>query len=118
MKMFEDLALGSIQWAPIVWKHYVDDTFCVLEREHVQLLLGHLNSLRPSIQFTIEMKEDRCIPFLDTFLLRKEDGSINMHCFEEAYTHRSISALFFPRPHACYKECGFQLIPSSKDCGY
>ena len=55
MEMFEDLALRTASQAPRIWKRYVDDTFCVMEGEHVSSFLDHLNSLRPSIN-TLHVK--------------------------------------------------------------
>ena len=50
MGMFEDPALKTASHAPRIWKGYVDDTFCIMEAEHVDLFLGHINSLRPTIR--------------------------------------------------------------------
>ena len=77
MEMFEDLALRTASQAPRVWKRYVDDTFCVMERVHVSSFLDHLNSLCPSIKFTMESEEDGTLLFLDTLLTRRGDGTIS-----------------------------------------
>jgi hypothetical protein len=66
-KHFEELALDSAQYKPSLWFRYVDDTFVVWPHgsEQIQNFLNHLNSLRPSIQFTVEIESDSVIPFLD-----------------------------------------------------
>ena len=69
MEMFKDLALSSALHEPRMWKWYADDTYCIMEKRHTSAFLEHLNSLRPSIQFTIEMENDN-MPFLDTLLRR------------------------------------------------
>ena len=45
MEMFEDQALSSVQNRPRMWKRYVDDTFCIMEKRHVRAFLVHLNSV-------------------------------------------------------------------------
>ena len=70
MEFFEDLALSQAptDCTPRMWKRYVDDTFCTLKKGTVEELLSHLNSLRPTIQFTVEVEEDGSLPFLDILL--------------------------------------------------
>ena len=80
MEMFEDLALKT-KLAPRIWRRYIDDTFSVIEEVNARHFLDHLNSLRPSIQFTMELEKDRRLPFLDTLLTRKEDGRIDIKVY-------------------------------------
>ncbi|XP_022083858.1 uncharacterized protein LOC110975582 [Acanthaster planci] len=61
---------------PTLWKRYVDDTFVIAPRDQASRLLDHLNSLKPSIQFTIENEQDNSIAFLDTMVHREPDGSL------------------------------------------
>jgi hypothetical protein len=60
MEYFEKLALDLAQHKPMLWLQHVDDIFVVWPHGPGQLqkFLGHLNSLRPSIQFTMEIKSD------------------------------------------------------------
>ena len=56
-----------------MWLRYVDDTFILWpHQEDVQILLDHVNSIRPSIQFTMEKEQDNKLPFLD--ITRTEQG--------------------------------------------
>ena len=56
MEIFKEMALGSTSLKPSMWLRYVDDTFILwCHQEDVQLLLDHVNSIRPSIQFTMEI---------------------------------------------------------------
>ena len=55
--MFEELALSTASHAPRIWKRYVDDTFCVMEAEHVDQFLSHIENLRPTIKFTMEQEK-------------------------------------------------------------
>ncbi len=47
-------ALNSAPLKPVLWKRYVDDTFCIVKKGSEKHLLDHLNSVRPSIKFTME----------------------------------------------------------------
>ena len=63
---FEEMALGSTSLRPSMWLRYVDDTFILWpNQEDVQILLNHVNSIRPSIQFTLEKEQDNKLRFLD-----------------------------------------------------
>jgi hypothetical protein len=56
-----------------MWLRYVDDTFVVWPHglSRLQDFLSHLNSLRPSIQFTMEIESDSAIAFHDVLVIRK-----------------------------------------------
>ena len=45
--------------------------------------LDHLNSLRHTIQFTMELEKDGSLPFLDILLTRKEDGSTDIEVYRK-----------------------------------
>ncbi len=66
MKFVEEEALNSAPVKPVLWKRYVDDTS----------LLNHLNSVKPSIKFTMESDEDIKLPLLDCLLKRESDGML------------------------------------------
>ena len=55
MEFFETLALSSAIKKPRMWKRYVDDTCCIVEKDVENELLDHLKSIRPSIKFSMEM---------------------------------------------------------------
>ncbi len=63
MECFEEEALNSAPVKPILWKRYVDDTFCIVKKGSEKHLLDHLNSVRPSIKFTMESEENSKLPF-------------------------------------------------------
>lgn len=74
MEHFEKLTLDSPQYKPSLWLQYVDDTFVVWPHglKQLQNFLSQLNSLRPSIQFIMEIESDSVIAFLDVLVIRKE----------------------------------------------
>ena len=73
MEYFEEMALGSTSLKPSMWLRYIDDTFILWpHQEDVKILLDHANSIRPSIQFTMEKEQDNKLPFLDVLVTRTE----------------------------------------------
>ena len=52
-----------------MWLRYVDDTFVIQKYDHKQNFLEHINSVDPTIMFTVEdNKEEGAIHFLDTIV--------------------------------------------------
>ena len=76
MEEFEHQALNTAPERPRLWKRYVDDTFCIVKGSTVEGFLAHLNSLKPTIQFTMELETQGHLPFLDACLQRHSDGSL------------------------------------------
>ena len=75
MEYFEEMALGSTSLKPSMWLRYVDDKFILRpHQEDVQILLDHVNSIRPSIQFCMEKEQDNKLPFLDVLVTHTEQG--------------------------------------------
>ena len=60
-----------------------DEVFTVVHIDRVQHLLGHLNSIECSIQFTVEVENDGELPFLDVNVYRKSDGSVNTSVYRK-----------------------------------
>ena len=77
MENIEQRALTSFLHPPIFWKRYVDDTCVALLPSMVESFHQHLNSIEPSIQFTVEMESNGCLPFLDILITRDSDGSLS-----------------------------------------
>ena len=75
INFFNELALETVPTRPRLWKRYVDDTFCILGKGSTKEFLCHLNGIRPTIKFT----EDGALPFLDTLLRRRENGSLDVY---------------------------------------
>ena len=73
MDFFEEMAIDTATHKPTLWIRYVDDTFVIWTHgdSELQAFLGHLNSLRESIQFTMEEEEQGQLPFLDVLVKRK-----------------------------------------------
>ena len=76
MESFETMAIEKAVQPPSLWLRYVDDTFVIWPhgRDTLNDFLSHLNSLAPSIQFTMEIEEGGKLPFLDVLVQRGCDG--------------------------------------------
>ena len=68
----EKAALTTFHTAPKLWLRYVDDTFCVLKKEHMTEFHQHINSVCHHIQFTMEEEQNLSLPFLDVLVIRHD----------------------------------------------
>ena len=82
MGFFEELALETAPTRLRLWKRYVDDTFSILRKGSTEELLHHHNGVRPTIKSTVEQK-DGALPFLNTLLRRREDGSLDVSIYRK-----------------------------------
>ena len=67
-KDVESQALVSFPSPPRFWKRYVDDTCCTIETNLIQDFHHHLNSMEPSIKFTLETESEGQLAFLDVLI--------------------------------------------------
>jgi len=74
----QSIATAPVECKPKFWKRYVDDVLELIKKGQVRNLTDHINTIDPTgnIKFTYEEEEDKQIPFLDTLLVRREDGSV------------------------------------------
>ena len=71
-------------------KRYVADTFVIQHHSHKEEFLHHINTVDPSIQFTVEeAKDDGSIPFLDTIITPEADGTFTIGVYSKA-THTDL----------------------------
>ena len=80
MEWLEQQAIRTVPVTckPKLWKRYVDDMMAVVREgcEHEQT--DHINSIDTtgSMTFTHEAVSNKSLPFLDTLMVRKEDGTV------------------------------------------
>ena len=79
MEHFEGEALRSASHPPRYWYRFVDDTWVIQQQAHKQLFLYHINSIDPSMKFTVECnQENGAIPFLDTLVKPETDNALSI----------------------------------------
>ena len=92
MEHIEESALATSPQPIRFWRRYVDDTFCFLKKSTVDEALQHLNSINPSIQFTVEQETDNQLPFLDVLLMRDDNNKIRTTVYrKKTHTDRYLS---------------------------
>ena len=68
---------------PFFWKRYVDDVISAVSGNKAERLLSHLNSVEPSIQFTLKREKDRHLPFLDLNVSRGVQGNLESRVYRK-----------------------------------
>jgi hypothetical protein len=68
----------------------VDDTFVVWSqaKDELQEFLRHLNSIHPNTTFTVEVEQNKVLPFLDD-LVSRPDGSLGHSVYRKS-THTDL----------------------------
>ena len=76
----EAIATAPMECKPKFWRRYVDDILKIIHKDGTQKLTDHLNTVDPTrnIKFTHEEEDQGRIPFLDTLIARKPDGSVKL----------------------------------------
>ena len=93
MEAFENRAISTAVHPPRIWKRYFVDTFVIQHQSPKEEFLKHINSMDPSIQFTVEeSKDDSSIPFLDTIITPETDGSFTIGIYRKP-THTDFTSL-------------------------
>ena len=58
-----------LQFKPVLYRRYVDDTLCLFENEQqADLFLKHINSYHGNIKFAVEKETNNTLPFLDILI--------------------------------------------------
>ena len=76
MEFVEHRAISTFHTAPKLWARCKDDTFCVIEQQYAEEFHKHLNSISPSITFTLEREQNQSLAFLDVKVTRNRNNTI------------------------------------------
>ena len=103
MEDVEQRALATSPVKPFFWKRYVDDVISAVSGNEAERLLSHLNSVEPSIQFTLEREKDRHFPFLDLNVSRGVQGNLETSVYRKS-THTNKYLAFNSHHPICHKK--------------
>ena len=107
MEWLEEKAIDTAltECKPKFWKRYVDDILEIIDRGQVTNLTDHLNQVDTtgSIKCTYEEEIDGAIPFLDTKVIRKPDGSIKLDIYRKP--HQPVLAVLLSPSSASEARC-------------
>ncbi|XP_072041087.1 uncharacterized protein [Amphiura filiformis] len=79
------IATAPLDCRPKLWLRYVDDVLEVINKDNVQQLTDHINRVDKSgsIKFTFEQETEGSLPFLDTLIVRKDDGTVKLMVYRK-----------------------------------
>ena len=103
MEDVEQRALASSPVKPLFWKRYVADVILAVSKNEVENLLSHLNSVEPSIQFTVEREKDRRLSFLDLNVYRTDHVNLETGVYRKP-THTDKYLAFDSHHPICHKK--------------
>ena len=115
MEDVEQRALATSPVKPFFWKRYVDDVISAVSGNEAERLLSHLNSVEPSIQFTLEREKDRHLPFLDLNVYRGEQGNLETSIYRKP-THTDKYLAFDSHHPICHKKSVAKTLLRRADC--
>ena len=110
------IATAPIDCKPKLWKQYVNDILEIIKRGKVEALTDNLNGIDKtnSIKFMHEPENNGQIPFLDTLITRREDGSIKLLVYRKA-THTDQYLSFQSHHPLQHKRCHTDVIITKEE---
>ena len=103
MHHLEVNAFEQLLSPPRVWRRYVDDTFVILKKQSVESFHETLNSLCPTIGFTLEREsEQRTLPFLDCCVKVDEQNKFRVSIYRKP-THSDLYLNYLSAHPQCIK---------------
>jgi hypothetical protein len=95
MSDLEERLLQNARLKPAVWLRYMDDTFVVWKhgREELDSFLNYLNTIHPSIKFTMEVESNDRLAFLDVLVYKRDNGTLGHTVYRKpTHTDRYLNA--------------------------
>ena len=95
--------------SPSLWLRFVDDTFVINRAEHSHVLLQHINSQDPHIQFTVEPTQQGSLPFLDTLVTIEPNNTFSTTVYRNP-THTDQYLQWDSNHHITAKQSVFSTL--------
>ena len=93
----------------------VNDVISAVSGTEAERLLSHLNSVEPSIQFTLEREKDIHLPFLDLNVSRGVRGNLEINVYRKpTYTEKYLA--FDSHHPICHKNSAVKTLLRRVDC--
>lgn len=73
MEKLLDDCIEKLDIKPKIITKYVDDLFCIINKDGIDNMLKIFNDFNTNIKFTIEEEHNSRLPYLDTVLIRREN---------------------------------------------
>jgi hypothetical protein len=88
----EEITLDIADHKPAKWLRHVDGTFVVWPHGSAKLqqFLHRLNSLRPTIEFTMEVEANGTFPFLCVLIMKRDPSLTTKVCRKPTHTGRYL----------------------------
>ena len=83
MSELETLLVPTLSDSVLIWFRYVDDTFTVMKDGQIENVKAILNNFHHKINFTHDMENENCLPFLDVLVERNLDGSVKTSVYRK-----------------------------------
>nr|CAB3263309.1 uncharacterized protein LOC108950552 [Phallusia mammillata] len=83
MEHIEHKALATFHTPPRLWLRYVDDTYVIIDKNMVHAFHTHLNTISPTIAFTMETEKNDTIAFLDVAITRQPDQRLSTSIYKK-----------------------------------
>ena len=115
MEDVEQRALATSPVKPFFCKRYVDYVISAVSGNEAERLLSQLNSVEPSIQFTLEREKDTHLPLLDLNVPRGVQGNLETSVYRKP-THTGKYLAFDSHHPICHKKSVDKTLLRRADC--
>uniref|UniRef100_A0A8D8LXS3 GIY-YIG domain-containing protein n=1 Tax=Cacopsylla melanoneura TaxID=428564 RepID=A0A8D8LXS3_9HEMI len=89
---------------------YVDDTFLSVDENKIDFVLNTFNSYHPEIQFTLEVENNCCLPFLDVSVIKNTNGSVDICHYKKPTCSGRLLNYNSNQPYSYKINCAKNLI--------
>jgi len=83
MEDFETLSLQKLDFVVHTYYRYIDDIFMIIPATKLNSVLSIFNSYHPQLKFTYETESDNMLNFLNTSVIKEDDGTIITNWFRK-----------------------------------